>query len=176
MSTYEFTFVVDHRITDDEVDALFDQADDVTPERERARTLLGFDRSAESLPQGLVSALHDVEAAGLVVSSVRSEDLVAPRQIAARTGRSYESVRLLANGQRGPGGFPAPLQTDGWMLYSWAQVRPWFARHYPRSDADRELLTIDRDRLIAAADHLLRARSLMRGDNLAAGLAALVAA
>src|SRR5674476_1612514 len=109
MKTYEFTFVVDHRLSEDEVDGLFDRADDVTPEREQARTLLGFDRQATSLAEALVSALRDVESAGLIVGSVRSEDLVTLKEIAARTRRSYESVRLLAAGKRGPGGFPGPM-------------------------------------------------------------------
>jgi hypothetical protein len=116
MSTYEFTFVVDHRLSEDEVDGLFDGADDVTPEREQARTLLGFDREATSLAGALVSALRDVEAAGLTVGSVRSEDLVTLKEIAARTRRSYESVRLLAAGKRGPGGFPSPMSSAGWTL------------------------------------------------------------
>ncbi len=169
MSTHEFAFVVDHRLTDDEIERLFDRVDDVTPEREPARTLLGFDREGETLPAALVSALHDVEAAGLVVGSVHSEDLVA------RTGRSYESVRLLASARRGPGGFPGPMSAEGWTLYSWAQVRPWFARHYPSNVRDRELLTLEHDRVIAAADHLVRARALVQGTHdLAAGLGALL--
>lgn len=176
MSTYEFTLVVDHRLSEDEVDGLFDGADDVTPEREQGRTLLGFDREATSLAEALVSALRDVEAAGLTVGSVRSEDLVTLKEIAARTGRSYEGVRLLAAGKRGPGGFPGPMSSEGWTLYSWAQVRPWFVHHAPGSPLDQELLTVEHDRLIAAADHLVRARALMRGDHLAEGLAALVSA
>ena len=176
MKTYEFTFVVDHRLSEDEVDGLFDRADDVTPEREQARTLLGFDRQATSLAEALVSALHDVESAGLIVGSVRSEDLVTLKEIAARTRRSYESVRLLAAGKRGPGGFPGPMSSAGWTLYSWAQVRPWFALHAPASPVDQDQVTIEHDRLIAAADHLVRARALMRGDHLADGLAALVSA
>jgi len=102
------------------VDALVDWADDVTPEHEQGRTLLGFDREATSLAEALVSALRDVEAAGLVVGSVRSEDLVTLKEIASRTGRTYESVRLLAAGKRGPGGFPGPMSSAGWTLYSWA--------------------------------------------------------
>jgi hypothetical protein len=174
MDTYEFTFVVDHRLSEDEVDGLLEQVDDVTPEREQGRTLLGFDRRSTSLAEALVSALRDVEAAGLTVGSVRSEDLVTLREIAARTGRSYESVRLLAAGRRGPGGFPGPMSSAGWTLYSWAQVRPWFTQHAPASPIDQALLTAEHDRLIAAADHLVRARALMRGDRLADGLAALI--
>lgn len=174
MTTHEFTFVLDHRLSEDELDTVLQRTDDVTVEREHDRTLLGFDRGAETLAQALVSALQDVEAAGLRVGSVRSEDLVTPREIAARTNRSYESVRLLAAGQRGPGGFPGPMQSAGWTLYSWAQVRPWFALHYPAAELDEESLTTKHDRLIAAADHLVRARALMRDDDLAAGLAALL--
>jgi len=177
MSTHEFTLVVDHRLTDEEIDVLFDSGlDDVTPEREHDRTLLGFDRDGESLATALVSALRDVEAAGLLVGSVRSEDLVTLKEIAARTGRSYESVRLLASGRRGPGGFPAPMSADGWTLYSWSQVREWMARHYPSTVQDSEMLTLEHDRLIAAADHLVRARALMRGDDLMADLARLLPA
>jgi hypothetical protein len=82
----------------------------------------------------------------------------------------------LAAGKRGPGGFPGPMSSAGWTLYSWAQVRPWFAHHIPAYPVDQELLTAEHDRLIAAADHLVRARALMRGDRLADGLAALISA
>ncbi len=176
MNVHEFTFVVDHRLSDDEIDVLFDRLDDVTPEREQVRTLLGFDRAGESLAAALVSALHDVEAAGLVVGSVLSEDLVTLKEIAARTRRTYESVRLLAAGKRGPGGFPGPMSSHGWTLYSWTQVSEWLMRHYPSPVRGRELLTLEHDRIIAAADHLVRARALMRGNDLAADLAALLAA
>lgn len=57
-TTYGFTLVVDRAITDDEVDDLFDAGcDDQTPERGRARTLLHFDRDAETLADALISAL-----------------------------------------------------------------------------------------------------------------------
>jgi len=147
---------VDHRLSEDEVDGLFDRADDVTPEREQARTLLGFDRQATSLAEALVSALRDVESAWLIVGSVRSEDLVTLKEIGARTRGSDESVRLLAAEKRGPGGFPGPMSSAGWTLYSWAQGQPWFALHDPASPVDQVLPTLEHDRLIAAADHLVR--------------------
>lgn len=177
MEDYEFTLVIDQRLTDDEIDALFDAgADDQTPERSQARTLLHFDRATDTLPHALVSALVDVERAGLTVSAIRTDDLVTPREIAARTRRSYEGVRLLAAGKRGPGGFPAPLQSEGWTLYSWSQVRDWFAHHPPGSARDAEDPSLEFDRVIAAADHLVRARALMRGVDLANGLDALLVA
>lgn len=85
-------------------------------------------------------------------------------------------MRLLAVGKRGPGGFPAPLQSEGWTLYSWSQVRDWFARHAPGSVRDTEERNLEFDRVIAAADHLVRARALMRGVDLARGLDGLLAA
>lgn len=85
-------------------------------------------------------------------------------------------VRLLATGQRGPGGFPSAMSSGGWTLYSWAQVRPWFVNHATDSLVDGERLQVEHDRRIAAADHLMQARALMRGDHLADGLAALLSA
>jgi len=104
------------------------------------------------------------------VGSVLSEDLVTLKEIAARTRRPYESVRLLAAGKRGPGGFPGPMSSHGWALYSWTQVSEWLTRHYPSTVQDRELLTLslEHDCIIAAADHLVRARALMRGNDLGA--------
>lgn len=175
MSVSEFTFVVDHVLSEGEVNALVGGVDDVTVERERGRTLLAFGRQA-SLADALVSALREVERAGLDVGSVRNDDLVTLREIAARTGRTYESARLLASGERGRGGFPGPMSSNGWALYSWAQVRPWFAGQVRASTLNPEPRAVERDLLIAAADHLVRARALMRGHDWADRLAALASA
>jgi len=176
MGTSGFTFIVDHVLSEGELAALLGGVDGVVVERERGRTLLVFDREAPELAEALVRALRDVERAGLVVGSVRNDDLVTLRQIAARTGRTYESARLLASGERGRGGFPGPMSSQGWALYSWALVRPWFARQVRASTPDPEPRAVDRDRLIAAADHLVRARALMRGHDWAGRLADLVCA
>lgn len=37
VTTYVFTYVIDHQLSGDEIDALFDRVDDVTPERVQAR-------------------------------------------------------------------------------------------------------------------------------------------
>ncbi len=79
MGTYEFAFVVDHRLSEDELDTVLHRADDVTAGREHHRTLPRFDRDAETLAQ----PLEDIEAAGLRVGSVRSKDLVTPRENSA---------------------------------------------------------------------------------------------
>jgi len=66
MTTHDVTLVVNHRITDDDIDAIFEHADDATPEREhgQGRTLVHFAREAPSWPAAVVSALTDLEAAG----------------------------------------------------------------------------------------------------------------
>jgi hypothetical protein len=96
------------------------------------------------------------------VHGIEEEDLVSLKTMAHRLGRSYESVRLLAAGKRGPGGFPAPLSGDGWALFSWSNVASWFESNYGTGSS-----ISDDDRLIAAADHLLRARTLVAGEMLA---------
>lgn len=173
MNAHEFTFVLDHTTNDDEIDALYEAGcDDATPVQEEARTLLHFHREAASLAEALVSALRDVERTGLHVAAVDTEDLVTVKDIAARTERSYESVRLLANGQRGPGGFPPPMSSGGWTFYSWAQVAAWFTRHFPGTGHEQ---STEYDRVIAAADHLVRARAILAGDDAGARLAQLIA-
>ncbi|MFB9726890.1 hypothetical protein [Haloechinothrix salitolerans] len=52
-------------------------------------------------------AVRQVEALGLAVVGLHTDDLVSLKEIAQRTGRSYEGVRLLATGRRGPGGSAA---------------------------------------------------------------------
>lgn len=165
---HEFGFILDRLATDEELDALFEAGcDDATPETRSGTTVLAFARATEHLSVALVSALRNVESAGLQVTAVESEDLVSLKEIADRTGRGYESVRLLARGGRGPGGFPPPMSTAGWTLYSWATVARWFADNYG--------LDPEYDRILAAADLLVRARAILRGDAEAAELSKLVA-
>lgn len=82
------------------------------------------------------------------------------RDVAGRTGRSYASVRLLALGKCGPGGFPAAGGTDQWALYSWAEVPAWMWTH----GIEHTEVADDYDRELAAADHLIRARHLLHRD------------
>jgi len=57
------------------------------------------------------------------------QDLVAIPDIAARMNRGRESVRLLVDGKRGPGGFPPPVGVvgDGIRVWPWAVVADWLA-------------------------------------------------
>ncbi|MBA2535930.1 MAG: hypothetical protein H0V20_00660 [Actinobacteria bacterium] len=88
-----------------------------------------FDREAATLVQAVASALAQVERVPDVrVLRVEPDELVTPTVIAKRTGRSRESVRLLIQGKRGPGGFPPPV---AWVdakskLWQWSDVARWF--------------------------------------------------
>ena len=59
---------------------------------------------------------------------VLPDDLVTIAAIATRTGRTDERVRLLAQGRRGPGGFPpaAGFINDKTQIWRWTDVARWF--------------------------------------------------
>lgn len=81
---------------------------------------------AESAALALVEAVEGV-ASGAVAVRV-DQDLVAIPDIAQRVDRSRESVRLLVEGKRGPGGFPRPIGVvgDGIRVWPWAPIVDWF--------------------------------------------------
>lgn len=155
---HEFSLALDRLPDEDEYDLLFEAGcDDGSPETRGKAAVVHFDREAPSLTHALVTAIRDVEHAGFVVQAVETDDLVSLRTIADRLGRSYESLRLLATGQRGPGSFPPPMSGDGWSLYSWTQVIDWSAKHLYMRDAVNNF-AIE----ITAANHVVRARNMLR--------------
>ncbi|MGH3819532.1 MAG: helix-turn-helix transcriptional regulator [Pseudonocardiaceae bacterium] len=84
----------------------------------------------------VISAIVDVEQAGIGARVPRVEadgDWLSASEIAARVGRSRQSVALLARGERGPGDFPAPVarQRSSNPLWSWSEVEAWFERYEP---------------------------------------------
>ena len=90
-----------------------------------------FDRDAPTFAGAVVSALDALRSvfADARLLRVLPDDLVTVAAIAGRTGRSDESVRLLRQGRRGPGGFPAAA---GWInektqIWRWTDVAAWFA-------------------------------------------------
>lgn len=155
MPTFEFTVALDRAPADDDFDRLFEAGlDDTTPETRDGRGILNVARDAASMSAAIVSVVRDVARAGFRVVGVEDDDLVSLKTVAQRTGRSYESVRLLATGKRGPGEFPEPLSGDGWALYSWALVAEWYSRNYgPEAVA----VVSPEQRVLAAASLMLRA-------------------
>ena len=77
--------------------------------------------------QAVISAVHDVEAAGMCVTGV-ADDRVTVTEIADIARVSAASVRHWISGHRGPGGFPTPavLRMRS-SVYSWAEVSAWLA-------------------------------------------------
>ena len=133
--SYEFTLVLDREPSQAEIETLAAAGLDPIGAEGPHPAMAHLAIDAGTLPAAITTAVRHIESLGIAVTGVQSADLVSLKDIAARTGRSYESVRKLAHGQRGPGGFPAPLSTGQWALYSWAEVSAWLARHYPDTAA-----------------------------------------
>lgn len=91
-----------------------------------------FERKAPSFAEAVLSALNDLTRVFPEAELLRVEpdDLATIAGIAARMGRSHESVRLLARGERGPGGFPqsAGLLDAKTQVWRWHEVADWFGR------------------------------------------------
>ncbi|MCB9759953.1 MAG: DNA-binding protein [Alphaproteobacteria bacterium] len=112
---------------------------------------LEFDREAASLQDAVLSAIRDVWRAGIAVTRLTPEDVVTATEIAERTGRSRQSINQLATGERGPGGFPAPVgETGRTRIWRWSEVVAWF--HEAGVDPS---LDLERARLIRVVNALL---------------------
>lgn len=120
-----------------------------------------FDRTAGSLAVAVGSALQQVEAAvpGLRVIRVEPDDLVNAAAIAARTRRTRESIRLLIEHKRGPGGFPPPVCWLGakTRLWRWSEVAQWF-----KQALGERLAEADEATFIAALNAALELRNSRR--------------
>ncbi|MBC7794385.1 MAG: hypothetical protein H7Z43_11825 [Clostridia bacterium] len=90
---------------------------------------LDFDRQAPSAELAVLTAIRDVESAGLGASVVQVEpdDIVSQAEISRRTGRTRETVRLWVEGERGPGSFPRPRSgiTSRSLVWRWVEVARW---------------------------------------------------
>jgi len=157
MQQHEFTIFLDRQPSEDDYDRLFEAGfDDSVAGVESGRGVIHVARQATDLPSALHSAIADAGKAGFRVIGVQDEDLVSLKTIAQRVGKTYEALRLIACGKRGPGNFPPPVGADGWALYSWTSVANWFSAHGVSVPAQEE-----RAAILAAADHLIKARALV---------------
>lgn len=133
MTKYEFTLILEGLDfgSDEAFDALFEAGcDDGTFGESDGVQYADFHRTARSLAEAIGSAKRAVESAvpGLRVVRVEPEDLVTASDIARRTGRTRESIRLLVAGERGPGGFPSPVTHARARnrMWRWLDVAGWF--------------------------------------------------
>jgi hypothetical protein len=115
-------------------DALFEAGcDDAILAFRSGVPYLEFDRKASTLESAILSAVRDVERAEhpVAVSHVEPDDLVNASESARRLECTREYVRLLVQGERGEGGFPAPVAgvTGTAFLWSWTSVLRWLLEH-----------------------------------------------
>ena len=85
--------------------------------------------------------------------------LVSIADIANRTGRTREGVRLLVAGARGPGRFPPPV-TDPrgrYRLWRWGDVERWF-----RAELGEEISGAQDEHLLSAINACLELRQQRR--------------
>lgn len=132
MRVYWFDVEVAGPVTDDDLEVLGDvltagNGIDATPQADERGGIVMFAREAEDAVQAVISAVRDVEAAGLRVTGV-VEDRVTVQEIAKRARVTAASVRYWISGQRGPGAFPEPaVRRQRASLFSWAEVAAWLA-------------------------------------------------
>lgn len=130
--TFTIRFLSPGRTLDDLSIDLYDRIDEASlmgPD-EDGSFLYEFDRVAPSLPDALAAVLAELTDAlpEATVIRVHEYDLASMSDIAARAGRTPESIRLLVNGKRGPGGFPPAAGDLGGRMkvWRWAEVAQWF--------------------------------------------------
>lgn len=132
MNTYWFDVEVAGPVTEDHAEALGDVLSaaagiDATVQAGHQGGRVMFSREADDAVQAIVSAIEDVEAAGMRVTGV-TEDRVTIAEIAERAKVTTASARYWVTGERGPGNFPEPvIRRQRASLYSWAEVSAWLA-------------------------------------------------
>ena len=162
MSTFHFTLIVEGPDLQDEarIDALCEAGcDDAAVGRSDGIQFVDFDREAGSIGHAILSAVDDLETLeGVEVVRIADAGLASLADIAARLGRTRESVRLLVSGARGPGGFPKPV-TDPrsrYRLWRWSDVERWCVERLG------EALPIAQDEVTAAFSAALELRHYRR--------------
>ncbi|MPZ64494.1 MAG: hypothetical protein GEU83_02855 [Pseudonocardiaceae bacterium] len=133
MQTWSFQLVLNRAPSDEEVDQLYEAGLDdcsVIVGGAGQTSYIDCDRVADTLLDAVISvAAHVRTVPGLRAIGAGSDDSVTLRDAAQRLGRSAESMRLLADGKRGPGGFPVPVVSTGNVrIFSWADIVGWM-RH-----------------------------------------------
>ncbi|NUT38642.1 MAG: hypothetical protein HOV86_01540 [Thermoactinospora sp.] len=115
------------------------------------------DREADSLLEAIMSVLVQIRTVdGVWAVGIGHDDGVTLGDAARRHGgRTQASLRQLAAGQRGPGGFPAPvIEADNISVYSWAEISEWL-----RTRMGDDIPPVNRDVALADAAVKLACRA-----------------
>lgn len=132
MNVYWFDIAVAGPVTDEHIEALGEVLSaaagiDATVQADERGGVVMLSREADDAVQAIVSAIEDVEMAGMTVTGV-AEDRVSVAEIAQRANVTAASARYWVAGERGPGGFPEPkVRRPRASLYSWAEVSAWLS-------------------------------------------------
>lgn len=147
MTVWNFQLRLNREPTEDEFDALYDAG---LSDAGIEGSLVDVDREAPQLLAALASAARDIrKVPGLRAVGVETTDAVTLADAAQRLGgrRTAESLRLLAEGQRGPGGFPRPIADTGKVrVFSWVEIVHWLREALGEDvpEANNELMLADR--------------------------------
>jgi hypothetical protein len=132
VGTFEFDLIVSGFDLDAHADALDEleaKVGDLSFAMLAGTATVAVERAARSLGHAVQSAIADVERLpGVRVERVLPDGHVSQAEIAARIGRTRQSVSQLVQGARGPGGFPEPaFGTGRTALWRWSEVAAWLA-------------------------------------------------
>lgn len=135
---WEFTFVVDgvDLMNDDVGDVLFEATGgDIDLSTRDGVSYASFTRSGEFFQHEVLDAISMIENTGVgaVVLRMQTDELLSVSEIARRTSRTPESIRLLITGERGPANFPAAETRPGARnrLWQWNAIVEWFQTYDP---------------------------------------------
>lgn len=130
MEHYTISLILENvELTDDVLEELFAAIEDVVPSSIGGVVKITAPVEASDDESAAFQLVDEIQAVLPDAAPVRlDQDLVAIPDIAERTGRTRESIRLLVDGKRGPGGFPTPVGTvgDAIRVWPWAVVVEWF--------------------------------------------------
>jgi hypothetical protein len=162
---HNFTFVLgpQEQLTEDLIERVLEVCDDALVGGRDQQGTVEFDREAPRFADAVISALKDLEQIpGIRVVRVEPDEFVSLSAIAARLGRSVESIRLLAAGERGPGGFPLPIaRVDAkTRLWEWSAIARWWHEHM---DADEAAPLIASAGFLASLNDALDLRARAQG-------------
>ena len=119
-----------------------------------------FHRAAARFEDAVLDAMDDLQHVfpEAQILEVKPDPLVSLDEIAERADRTHESVRLLVNGKRGPGGFPPPAGGRGRRskVWRWYEVERWF-----REELGVDVAGHEHGAFLAAVNTLLELRRVV---------------
>ena len=110
---YEFTLVLDHQPSDDELDRLFvEGCSDAVFEPGGTDSLAHFTRKDDSLTTAISSAVHAIERAGFTTSEVRPDDIGVPSMF-AEYAREIAAANMMVQTRAFLAGRGLPVEPSG---------------------------------------------------------------